>query len=421
MKKRELLLGISLALGVAQAQAAPFGYFDPRSMGMGGAGVATGTSANASYFNPALLAAAQKDEDFSLEFPIVGARVADPDDLVSNLDDFQEADYIDSFSTAIDEWNAALDASNPTVEKAQAVVDTGQDLLDGFVTLSDRTLEAQINAGLVIGIPSKRFGAAVYVNANAMGGAMLSVAQSDRDNVQAILDDLQNAIDVYNGSGDPNDLGSAGQQVDPTSNLESKLFGRGAVVGEVGISLARDFSGIAVGITPKFQQIETFDYALDIESADVTVDEGRKTDNGFNIDAGVAKDFGNGWKLGLTAKNLISKTYETARGNDFEIKPQYRAGAGYRWGWVSVAADLDLTKNDPAGLDRETKYAAVGAELDVWKTVQLRVGYRHNMEDSDTSVASLGLGMSPFGVHLDIAVAGNDEEVAAAIQTGFRF
>lgn len=413
MNKRKLLLGVSLALGAVQAQAAPFGYFDPRSMGMGGAGVAAGTSANASYFNPALLAAAQKDEDFSLEIPILGARVADPDDLASNLDDFQEAEYIDNFSAAIDQWNDA--ATGPELLAAKdEVAGTGRDLVEGLTTLSDRALEVQLVGGLVIGMPSKQVGAAVHVNANAMGGALLHISDEDVAAVNTIIDALEanNPAPIVDSNGDI---------VDPTDSFTSRVIGRGAVVGEIGVSLARDFNGIAVGVTPKFQQVETFDYALDVNTAEVTLDEGRESGSGFNLDFGVAKDFDNGWKAGLVGKNLISATYETARGNDFKIKPQLRAGAGYQWKWVGLAADLDLTKNDPAGLDGETRYAALGAELDVWKTVQVRVGYRYNLENSDTSVASLGFGMSLSGVHLDVAVAGNDQEVAAAAQAGFRF
>ena len=70
MNKHVLLMSLAaLMCNMQNAHAAAFGTFDPRSMAMGGAGVASGTSANANFFNPALLAAARTDEDFSLEFP----------------------------------------------------------------------------------------------------------------------------------------------------------------------------------------------------------------------------------------------------------------------------------------------------------------------------------------------------------------
>ena len=52
---------------------------------------------------------------------------------------------------------------------------------------------------------------------------------------------------------------------------------------------------------------------------------------------------------------------------------------------------------------------------------QLRAGYRANLSNSDRSVTSAGIGFSPFGVHVDLAVAGNDNEVGIAAQVGFRF
>ncbi|NOY62741.1 MAG: conjugal transfer protein TraF, partial [Gammaproteobacteria bacterium] len=50
-----MLVGLSAP---ALVSAAPFISMDPRSLGMGGTGVASGNSANASFVNPALLATA---------------------------------------------------------------------------------------------------------------------------------------------------------------------------------------------------------------------------------------------------------------------------------------------------------------------------------------------------------------------------
>jgi hypothetical protein len=55
----------------------PFGIFDPRSIAMGGTGVASGTDSNASYFNPALLAAAKRKED-RFAFDVMFAWTGDP-------------------------------------------------------------------------------------------------------------------------------------------------------------------------------------------------------------------------------------------------------------------------------------------------------------------------------------------------------
>ncbi|MDH5394252.1 MAG: conjugal transfer protein TraF, partial [Gammaproteobacteria bacterium] len=67
MKKlQQALLSSAMVLGSYQAFALPFSGTDARSLAMGGTGVAAGSVANASTFNPALLAAYREDEDFNL-------------------------------------------------------------------------------------------------------------------------------------------------------------------------------------------------------------------------------------------------------------------------------------------------------------------------------------------------------------------
>lgn len=418
MRKKLLAVGLPLLAVVAgDAGAVSFGTFDPRSMAMGGAGVAAGTSANAGFFNPALLAAGRKGEDFSLEFPIVGVRIADRDDMLSSLDDFQSANHIDNFSNAVDQWNAATTPGELSAAK-DAVVSTGRALVSGFGTLSNKALQGELNAGAVIGVPSQRFGASLIVNSRAVGGALLDITQSDIDNVNEVIDALEsnNVGGVVDGNG---------KLIDPTQNLTSSVQGRGLVMSEAGISLAREFSvagaPIAFGITPKVVQVNTFDYKVDVDTADITVDQGEKKYTDFNFDIGALHRYSNGWSTGLVAKNVIPQEYTTLLGNKVKVDPQVRLGLAYEWKAVTFATDIDLMENDPAGFDGPTQYLALGAELNAWNFAQLRLGYRHNISDTDTSTAALGLGLSPFGVHLDLAVMGNGDEVGAGAQLGFRF
>jgi hypothetical protein len=57
--------------------------------------------------------------------------------------------------------------------------------------------------------------------------------------------------------------------------------------------------------------------------------------------------------------------------------------------------------------------------------MQIRLGYRHNLSDIPTgfepNIMTAGLGMTPFGVDLDLAVAGNGNELGVAMKLGFRF
>ena len=412
MNKKSLWLGLPLLIGPwSMAHAMPFGAFDPRSMAMGGTGVASGTSANAVFFNPALLATANKDEDFSIELPILSVRVADQDEFIDRLDTFQSNNTIDNFSNAINAFNAATTPAQALAAK-DLVVSTGNALITGLGTLSNRDLQMEVMVGTAVGIPSKKFAFSVFVAGRAMGGMALDITANDLGNIQAILDQLA-----------ANNLAPV---ADPTTTLTSAVLGRGAVISEVGIALAKEvesFGGVGVGMTPKFQKVDTFDYALDIKTADVTFSEGKKSYNSVNFDVGLGKDFKNNWKAGAVIKNLLPKSYTTARGNKLETKPQVRVGATHQTSWSVVSMDLDLLKNDPiaAGFDTPTQYAGIGVELDAFDLFQVRLGYRHNLSDSDTSVATAGLGFSPFGVHIDVGVMGSSKEVALGVQTGFRF
>ena len=59
---------------------------------MGGAGVANGNYTQAGFLNPALMARFEDRDHIGIVFPSLGIEVADSDDLVDSLDQFQ-ADY----------------------------------------------------------------------------------------------------------------------------------------------------------------------------------------------------------------------------------------------------------------------------------------------------------------------------------------
>jgi hypothetical protein len=139
--------------------------------------------------------------------------------------------------------------------------------------------------------------------------------------------------------------------------------------------------------------------------------------------------------VGLVAKNLISKEYETESNPNtatglttkttVSLDTQFRAGISHSTEWTVVAVDLDLMENDPVAFEKPTQYASVGAEFDLFDTLQLRAGYRTNLSMSDASVVSAGIGLSPFGLHLDIAAMANPsdpkKEAGAALELGFYF
>jgi hypothetical protein len=403
----------------------PFGVFDPRSIAMGGTGVASATGGNASYFNPALLAVANRNEDrFAFEIMFAG-RVADPEKLQDDLDKMKNSG--NDLSNALDRFNQAQTQANagPLASALGSFRNTLQ-------TVNNKTLEGNLLASPIIGVPGRDLGWAIYASTRADFGAKLFFAQSDN----TLLTNYQTAANNYATATPANqaaalaalialgDTNGDGKLDDP--NYQSHVDVRGLAVREYGVSLAHEFQlahdNFALGITPKSVKVYTFDYIVNPQRSEITADKGRKDYTGSNLDVGFAKDLGSGFKAGVVGKNVIARTYTTALGNDIQIKPQVRAGLSYHTSWSTVALDVDLTENKPVAFDKPTRYAGIGAEINAWDFLLLRVGYRKDLAGNYDPTPSVGLGLSILGVHLDVAVAGrNKEDVTAALQLGFRF
>lgn len=267
---------------------------------------------------------------------------------------------------------------------------------------------------------------------------------------QAVVDS-QAALDSYvkNADGTTGDNGSNADNiitvnngavsVDEDPELTSQAQVVAIAIAELGLTLSREFDiagyPIAIGITPKLQQIKAFDYTGSVED-DESIDEEdvKDTEVSFstiNLDAGAAYQFGDSkqWQVGIVAKNLVSKEYETENNlglnTTINIDTQFRGAISHTTEWTVLAFDLDLAENDPVAFEAPTQYASIGAEFDLFDTFQIRTGYRTNLSDSDSSVASLGFGLSPFGIHLDLAAMTNlsdpKKESAVAFEMGFYF
>src|SRR5574340_628576 len=147
-KPWKIFVTSALLAGSSAALALPFNSFDPRSMAMGGAGVAVGDAGMAPFFNPALLTVTREEDDFSLDFPIIGVRAYDPSNFTTSLDNFQNGNFVDTLQTSINTYNAAQTPANLT-----PVSNNISTLSSQFATLSDKPIRGEAGAGLVVGIP----------------------------------------------------------------------------------------------------------------------------------------------------------------------------------------------------------------------------------------------------------------------------
>ncbi|MDH5179134.1 MAG: conjugal transfer protein TraF [Gammaproteobacteria bacterium] len=419
-----LILSI-ICLAPFLVNAASFGYFDPRSLGMGGTGVASANGGNAAYFNPALLSNDLRNNRFSLEVPIIGVRAADPENLSDALDAYQAGSYETAASNAISTFN-----TTPNNANALAAIGALQNLQTNINTLSNKALIFEANLGAVIGIPNNRLGIAVMTNQRAIGGAELNITAADNTTFTWYIEGIE-FIRTAGTCSDP-----ATPCADRTAfitsgaidSLTSTVNVRGAVFEETGLSLATRLNlfglPLAFGITPKSMTVTTFDYALGVQSATIDSKLGKRSYSDTNFDVGVATYLGRGLRVGAVLKNILEKSYTTVLGNVIEVKPQLRAGISHTTRWSTLAIDVDVTQNDPSGFEEATQYIAAGLEFNLFNLMQVRVGQRHNTIATSTAeqdITTFGLGLSPFGIHVDLAYAGSSKDQAVALQLGFKF
>jgi len=379
---------------------------------MGGAGVANGNYTQAGFLNPALMARFEDRDHIGIVFPSLGIEVADSDDLVDSLDQFQ-ADY-DAFEQALEN---SVDAA--TLEQARA------NLTASFVNIEgDLTLDGTVYAKLAI--PTSFLSSAIYVNSrvNLLTGPRLN--ESD-------LALIANATSI-----------------DALDGLASTALVIGNAVTDFGLVLAKRFelagNELALGVTPKLQRVDTFAYAATIDDFDEDDYDSQNysNDDSFsNVDVGVTYSNAR-WSVGLVARNLISQ--ELSAGPiqlfnpgvpltlEYEFEPSATAGFGFNSRFFAFALDVDLTptrylqlseasQQQLFGEEIEHQFARAGIEFDLFRNAQLRIGYRHDLEGTFDDAYTAGIGLSPFGrVHLNInAVYTDENNFGAGLQFAFTF
>ncbi|MGE4619809.1 MAG: conjugal transfer protein TraF [Planctomycetota bacterium] len=426
---------------ICQAQSG----LDPRSMGMGGVGVAIANPSTAPFFNPAVLAI-EKRERFSIEVPTIGVRAYDPNDFLTKLSDFQDLDLVSALENSISDFNLA-----PSEASSGAVVGDINELNQNLANLDGSPLVTEIGIGLSLGDSGQEFGWTLYASGRGQIGTLFNYQD------EAFFDGFAAAIDVVDFDNPANNTAAqldalsdyVSYDLDPVTgevlNVQSLPFAEddinssvdvlGLGQHEIGISMARNIGGVAYGITPKFVRSMVYDYSANAQVADYAVydedDFVTEYDN-FNVDIGFARELDGGFTVGFVGKNLIEQRYEGFRrnpdtlelestGNVVTTSAIYQVGMARQEQWGTFAIDYDLQEVKGFNGLPGSQFLSAGIELDAWGWGQLRTGYRMNLSDSDRSVLSAGVGLSPFGIHVDLAVAGNSNEVGAAAQLGFRF
>jgi hypothetical protein len=345
--------------------------FEARNSAMGGTGVASSGYLSAGLTNPALLTRYDSTDDFGILVPALAGVLADEDELASAIDAFQ---------------NNLDDLQNRTPTPAELLALSAQ-----ILALGDRRLTGSAGFSFAAAIPSEEFGVAIVVTSRLDTTGFVQIDPTDVTRILA------------------NNL----------TGLRSNGVVLAAAITDVGLAVAHAFDvgvgKLSVGLTPKLQRVDTFNYSVNIE----TFEGGDFTDSGyrnnkvsFNCDAGLAWAPIDELVIGLVGRNLVATNYDTVVTNgqrfSYNVAPLVTAGAAFTTDLLTLAADVDLTVierfDDRSGLEDDSQYLRLGAELDAWEWAQVRGGFQCDLQSTTPNLFTAGLAVSPFDVvRVDLA------------------
>jgi hypothetical protein len=427
---------LAVSFGVVTQAGAANTWAEARSDAMGGTGVASASYGSGVLINPALLAKAKPDDNVTVILPSVQAQITDKDNLQDEIDDIN--DKVDYYDDVIDNLTTAQIIANPlgTIDQFQGAA---RDLADELDFLKGKTAHANAAAGIAVSIPNDVLSFAFVTKAYAHARVSSAIDQQDIN----YLRNIQNSDLVAAGVALNAALSPSGSD-EITRNLNSTASGRAAIVSDYGVAVARQFQfgdvPVSIGVTPKLQKTWLFNYTTsiyDYDSSDFNSSRYRNDDTGFNVDAGIAADFGDNWTVGLSGQNLISRDIDTKDiqirngrtgevrnyKDTYQISPVVTAGLAWHTDLVTLSADGDVTETKGFKSEEASQYVGVGAEVRPLDWLAVRAGYRADVKGDDSNVATAGIGFAPFNrVHVDLmGLYGEDETWGAGAQLSLTF
>lgn len=467
----------ALLLCSCAAQAVPFVEFDARALAMGGTGVASASYAAAALFNPALLAVPSLDDTVSFDMPFLGGIVADPGQFVAAAQQLSDRkavqnllDVADSFAVQAERLGRlaqngqAKDAVGELAalnEKARQLAGYSAQAAGDLRQISGKSLRAELGTGTAFAFPNQALAWGVFLNVRAMAAAQVAVEEDDVRLIEQSGRDLQAVTQLFSdqvnaAAQDSQKVVQSWQQLASESGLFSgnryqldkgAFQSSGRVVGigisEVGLSLARQQMIVGqpyyLGVTPKLVRLDVFDYTGRVDELErdrFNASEHLDSRYRLNVDLGLARVWGaqQQWQFGAVIKNLLpqrlhSRSYDSVAtradgsqlrrhydGQVFTLQPQLRTGVAYRLPRWTLAADLDITRNDGVAFGNASQYLGLGVEYSPSNTAMLRAGYRHDLGALHSGSFTAGFNLA--GVQLSLLYNPAQKEAGAGLQFG---
>ncbi|KQA40035.1 conjugal transfer protein TraF [Vibrio cholerae] len=378
-------LAVVMAMAFSSSAFASNLLMDARGAGMGNTGVSTADYLLAPYYNPALTAVYRKNDSFGILLPSIGLRAEDKDESLKTIDDLQ--DSIEQFERA-----GVGAATQENVDQLNRYLDQLAD---------DKPLAVTAGIGIAVALPLD----AVSLNFFTRGYAEV-IAKA---NVAAKSGNSANEVKTRYES----------------SDVDLTAFGYTEVGLAVGKQVVLGGQTVALGVTPKVQQLRTYQDNASVKSFVLDdYDKSEVKDNAFNLDMGAVWLIDQ-YRVGIVAKDLFAKDIQTQnRNNTYKLDTQIAVSGSYVSDFFIAAVDLDLTKQRRFNGDNDdTQFMRFGVEGNAWGWAQLRAGYEVDLQNSLDNSVSVGLGVSPWDVvSLDLAGSyAGDNQFGLSANLAFTF
>lgn len=422
IKRSQISAAVALAITSTSGFALDYGIYDARAMAMGGTTVANASAQHAQFYNPALLALYDGDEEETdhgrFYFPMVTAQMSDSVfDTADAIDDDDGA----AVSDAVEAFNADQSQAN-----AAQVRDSSIDLRNTIVDVGNQDLFVDITGGLSVSEPSDRAGGAFYVSMRVLAGGSSQITDSDI----ALMDDYIEAMDFAatggaSGAAHPELFDDDGNLINPSDQIESSADINTLVIGEWGLSMSKEFwlgrQPVALGVTPKIMRVDIFSDTVTYGDTELDYSDDKRSHLSMNLDLGMVVPIGDHFRVALATKDLIPEEFEDANGDVIELKSRSRLGMAFTSKYVDFGIDYDLQKNDTLANELPTQEVSAGLEFKPLKMLDLRFGYRQDLEGLREDILSAGLKFKAGFFIGELAYAVSDEMQGGALQVGWAF
>jgi hypothetical protein len=350
----------------AQAMALEFVTVGPRSMGMGGAGVAVTTDALATYWNPAGLAMTQ-----TVDVRIQGSgQVIDRLGIADAVHDLEKFDPNDP--------NAAA--------KARDIADR--------INRPGATVSINGSAGLYIKGHLGEHAFGINISDVATGGGFVSTPVT--------------------------------VNLAPTVSLSGAMALQALEVRQAAFSYAYAFSDkmFSIGVTGKFLQGAAYRGSMTLTGGNdvkITDNFGKPTlSTAFGIDVGAIYRPSSWLRFGLVAKDINQPTFNDVGGGELKLGPQVRGGVAINpYSSLTLTADVDATSNKTFVPGVKSQVLSLGAEQTIFSEfLSFRLGAFKNMKDAGTPFTPTAwLGLRIFAFRADVG-GGYDFREQGALVSG---